>query len=90
MMKFFRNLVKTKATINQDVLIEAKNAFEEIRVLQKSNNMHELEHALYLLNEAEKKYPFCFDTARYYRGEIASMLVNNEEFIKQNLKRIIK
>ncbi len=85
MMKFFQELVKPKSIINQAALIETQKVFNEVKDLQKSNKTDDLKRALFLISETEKKYPFCFDTARYYRGEIAFLLLNKEEFINENL-----
>ena len=81
MMKFFKELVKPKSVINPATLIEAQKAFSEVKELQKSNNIDDLKKALFMVSEAERKYPFCFDTARYYRGEIVSSLADKDEFM---------
>lgn len=75
-MNFFKELVKPKSVINPATLIEAQKAFAEVKELQKSNNIDDLKKALFMVSEAERKYPFCFDTARYYRGEIVSSLAD--------------
>jgi hypothetical protein len=81
MMKFFKELVKPKSIINQAALLEAQKAFSEVKELQKSNNIDDLKKALFMVSETEKKYPFCFDTARYYRGEIISSLADKDDFM---------
>jgi hypothetical protein len=84
MMKFFKELVKPKSAINPAALIEAQKAFTEIKELQKSNNIDDLKKALFMVSETERKYPFCFDTARYYRGEIVSSLVDKDGFMNSD------
>lgn len=74
MMKFFKEMIKPKSVINQAALSEAQKAFAEVKELQKSDDTDNLKKALLIVSETEKKYPFCFDTARYYRGEIVYSL----------------
>lgn len=84
MMKFFKELVKPKSVIDPATLIEAQKVFAEVKELQKSNNIADLKKALFMVSNAERKYPFCANTARYYRGEIVSSLDDKDGFMSSD------
>lgn len=75
--RFFKKLTRAKPALNQAALTEVKLTFDEIKKLQpKNSNADKLTEALNKIDRLEEKYPFCAETARYYRGKISSDLIN--------------
>lgn len=78
MLRFFKKL-SNPVFFNQAALKEVQQTFSQVQLLQKDKNEENLTRALLLINDIEKKHPFCFDTARYYRSELrqAKLLLNS-------------
>lgn len=95
MFKFFKNFrnitIKNSEKIaSNEVFSEPSNTFTEIEKLGKSNDIHDLKRALHMIDETQSKYPFCFDKARYLRGEISGKYLELTEDNQEPYKIIKK
>jgi hypothetical protein len=70
---FFRNM---SSKIPEAKIKEANQALLFVNSLKNKGDAESLKQALREVDEIKSKYPFCFDTARVVRGEIADDLLN--------------